>query len=119
MGGIALPGWLRELRLGGDVALALGVALLLAVLVVPLPVLLLDAGLAVSITVSVLVLMVALFLQRPLDFTAFPQMLLLTTLLRLALNGRPLGALLLVVASAPLLLEMARRQRAPLGSNAT
>ncbi|MDO9710024.1 flagellar biosynthesis protein FlhA [Paracraurococcus lichenis] len=86
MGGIALPGWLRQVRLGGDVALALGVALLLAVLIVPLPVLLLDAGLAVSITLSVLVLMVALFLRRPLDFTAFPQVLLLTTLLRLALN---------------------------------
>ncbi|MEN0076978.1 MAG: FHIPEP family type III secretion protein, partial [Paracraurococcus sp.] len=86
MGSLALPGWLRELRLGGDVALALGVAVLLAALVVPLPTLLLDAALAISITLSILVLMVALFLQRPLDFTAFPQVLLLSTLLRLALN---------------------------------
>src|SRR5215218_10706266 len=86
MGGIALPSWLGRVRPGGDVALALGVALLLAVLVVPLPVLLLDAALALSITLSVLILMVALFLTRPLDFTAFPQILLLTTLLRLALN---------------------------------
>ena len=86
MGGIALPDWLGRVRPGGDVTLALGVALLLAVLVVPLPALLLDAALAFSITVSVLVLMVALFLQRPLDFTSFPQLLLLTTLLRLALN---------------------------------
>ncbi|WP_135469419.1 flagellar biosynthesis protein FlhA [Crenalkalicoccus roseus] len=86
MGGLALPGWLGAARPGGDVALALGVVLLLAVLVVPLPVLLLDALLAISITVSVLVLMVSLFLLRPLDFTAFPQVLLLTTLLRLALN---------------------------------
>ena len=86
MGSLAMPGWLRELRLGGDVALALGVAVLLAVLVVPLPTLLLDAALAISITLSILVLMVALFLQRPLDFTAFPQVLLLSTLLRLALN---------------------------------
>ena len=86
MGGIALPDWLGRIRPGGDVTLALGVVLLLAVLVVPLPALLLDAALAFSITVSVLVLMVALFLQRPLDFTSFPQLLLLTTLLRLALN---------------------------------
>src|SRR5215218_3186926 len=86
MGGIALPSWLGRVRPGGDVALALGVALLLAVLVVPLPALLLDAALAFSITVSVLVVMLALFLQRPLDFTSFPQLLLLTTLLRLALN---------------------------------
>jgi flagellar biosynthesis protein FlhA len=68
------------------VALALGVVLLLAVLVVPLPTLLLDGLLAVSITVSVLILMVAVFLRHPLDLTAFPQILLLTTLLRLALN---------------------------------
>ena len=66
--------------------LALGVAALLVVLVVPLPTVLLDASLAISITVSVLVLMVALFLRRPLDFTSFPTLLLLTTLLRLALN---------------------------------
>ena len=85
-GAFALPGWLGRVRPGGDVTLALGVALLLAVLVVPLPALLLDAALAFSITVSVLVLMVALFLRRPLDFTSFPQLLLLTTLLRLALN---------------------------------
>ncbi|WP_052389333.1 flagellar biosynthesis protein FlhA [Belnapia moabensis] len=86
MGSIVLPAWLGRLQPGGDVTLAVGVALLLAVLVVPLPTLLLDAGLALSITVSVLVLMVALFLRSPLEFTAFPQLLLLTTLLRLALN---------------------------------
>jgi flagellar biosynthesis protein FlhA len=94
LGGVALPGWVRGIRPGGGVALALGVAVLLAVLVVPLPALLLDALLAVSITVSVLVLMVALFLRRPLDFTAFPQVLLLTTLLRLALNVATTRAIL-------------------------
>nr|WP_221244426.1 flagellar biosynthesis protein FlhA [Neoroseomonas alkaliterrae] len=81
-----MPDWLRRAQPGNDVSLALGVVALLVVLVVPLPVVLLDAGLAISITVSVLVLMVALFLRRPLDFTSFPTLLLLTTLLRLALN---------------------------------
>ena len=71
---------------GTDIGLALGVVLLLAVLVIPLPTVLLDMGLALSVTASVLVLMVALFLQRPLDFTSFPTLLLLTTLLRLSLN---------------------------------
>jgi flagellar biosynthesis protein FlhA len=83
---LALPSWLGRARPSGDVALGLGVVLLVAVLVVPLPGWLLDGGLAISITASVLVLMVALFMQRPLDFTAFPTVLLLTTLLRLALN---------------------------------
>ena len=71
---------------GTDVGLALGMVALLAVLVLPLPVALLDMGLAVSITASVLVLMVAMFLTKPLDFTSFPTLLLLTTLLRLSLN---------------------------------
>ena len=69
MGGIALPGWVRKLRPGGDFTLAFGVTLLLAVLVVPLPTILLDAGLALSITLSVLVLMVFL-LARAADLLA-------------------------------------------------
>ena len=71
---------------GSDIGLAVGVVALLSVLIIPLPTILLDLGLALSITASVLVLMVALFLHRPLDFTSFPTLLLLTTLLRLALN---------------------------------
>ncbi len=71
---------------GTDVGLAIGIVALLAVLVVPLPSALLDVGLALSVTASVLVLMVAVFLARPLDFTSFPTLLLLTTLLRLSLN---------------------------------
>lgn len=77
---------LRQYAPGTDIGLALGVVALLSVLVLPLPPALLDVGLALSITVSVLVLMVALFLVRPLDFTSFPTLLLLTTLLRLSLN---------------------------------
>ena len=77
---------IRRYLPGSDVGLALGVIALLSVLVLPLPTLLLDLGLALSITASVLVLMVALFLNRPRDFTSFPTLLLLTTLLRLSLN---------------------------------
>ena len=76
----------RQYAPGSDVGLALGVVALLSVLVLPLPTLLLDLGLALSITAAVLVLMVALFLNRPLDFSSFPTLLLLTTLLRLSLN---------------------------------
>ena len=84
-----LPGFVagaRRYAPGSDIGLALGVVALLSVLVVPLPTVLLDMGLALSITGAVLVLMVALFLRRPLDFTSFPTLLLLTTLLRLSLN---------------------------------
>src|SRR5277367_3033582 len=82
----ALTSRLRQYAPGSDVGLALGVVALLSVLILPLPTFLLDLGLALSITSAVLVLMVALFLQRPLDFTSFPTLLLLTTLLRLSLN---------------------------------
>ncbi len=77
---------LRRYAPGTDIGLALGVVALLSVLILPLPPALLDVALAISITASVLVLMVALFLVRPLDFTSFPTLLLLTTLLRLSLN---------------------------------
>jgi flagellar biosynthesis protein FlhA len=77
---------LRQFAPGSDVGLALGVVALLSVLVLPLPPLLLDFGLSISITAAVLVLMVSLFLKRPLDFSSFPTLLLLTTLLRLSLN---------------------------------
>jgi len=90
---VALPGPLaaladraRRYAPGSDIGLALGVVVLLSVLILPLPTLLLDLGLALSITAAVLVLMVALFLNRPLDFSSFPTLLLLTTLLRLSLN---------------------------------
>ena len=66
--------------------LAIGVVALLSILILPLPPLVLDFGLALSVTSAVLVLMVALFLERPLDFTSFPTLLLLTTLLRLSLE---------------------------------
>ena len=81
-----LTAGVRRYAPGSDIGLALGVVALLSVLVVPLPTVLLDMGLALSITAGVLVLMVALFLRRPLDFTSFPTLLLLTTLLRLSLN---------------------------------
>jgi flagellar biosynthesis protein FlhA len=94
MGSLVIPAWLIRARPTGDVALGLGVVLLVAVLVVPLPAWLMDAGLALSITASVLVLMVSLFMRRPLDFTSFPTVLLLTTLLRLALNVATTRAIL-------------------------
>jgi flagellar biosynthesis protein FlhA len=69
-----------------DVGFALGIVFILTVLFLPLPALMIDLGLAFSIAVSVLILMVALWIQKPLDFSAFPTVLLLATLLRLALN---------------------------------
>jgi len=70
----------------GDIMLALAVIAILVVLILPLPRFLLDLLLAVSITFSVLVLLTALFIEKPLEFSAFPTVLLVATMLRLALN---------------------------------
>jgi len=70
----------------GDIALAVGILVILMLLILPLPPLLLDFSLAVSIIFSVLILMTALFIQAPLEFSAFPTVLLISTMLRLSLN---------------------------------
>ena len=69
-----------------DLFLAVGVMGILVVLVFPMPALLLDMLLAVSIIVAVLVLMTALFIEEPLEFSAFPTVLLIVTMFRLSLN---------------------------------
>ncbi len=59
---------------------------ILAVLIFPLPSVMLDLLLAVSIILSVLIMMVGLSIDNPLEFTVFPTLLLIATMLRLALN---------------------------------
>ena len=70
----------------GDIALAIGILTILVVLILPLPSLVLDLFLAVSITLSILILMTSLFIQAPLEFSAFPTVLLISTMLRLSLS---------------------------------
>jgi flagellar biosynthesis protein FlhA len=87
-GAIKLPGLgeIGAFMKRGDIALAVGVLAILVVLILPLPPLLLDLALATSIIISVLILMTALFIQAPLEFSSFPTVLLIATMLRLALN---------------------------------
>ncbi|MGD9920127.1 MAG: FHIPEP family type III secretion protein, partial [Pseudorhodoplanes sp.] len=87
-GRFTLPaiGKIASLAKRGDLLLAAGVLTILVVLILPLPPVVLDLFLAVSITVSVLILMTALFIHTPLEFSSFPTVLLIATMLRLALN---------------------------------
>ena len=71
---------------GRDVGFAIGIVTILAVLFLPIPPFLIDVGLAFSIALSVLILMVALWIPRPLDFSSFPTILLVATMLRLSFN---------------------------------
>jgi flagellar biosynthesis protein FlhA len=70
----------------GDLLMPFGIIAILGVLVFPLPPWLLDVSLALSITLSVLILMTVLFIQKALEINAFPTILLVSTMLRLALN---------------------------------
>ncbi len=70
----------------GDLALAFGILTILVVLILPLPSVVLDLFLAISITLSILILMTSLFIQAPLEFSSFPTILLISTMLRLSLN---------------------------------
>jgi len=64
----------------------IGIVAIVVMLVVPLPAIVLDMLIALNITGALLVLMVAMFIHRPLDFAAFPSVILVMTLFRLALN---------------------------------
>ena len=80
---VAVPAARKSAR---DIGFAVGIIIILSVLFLPIPAFLIDVGLAFSIAVSVLILMVALWIQRPLDFSSFPTVLLIATMLRLSLN---------------------------------
>src|SRR3954468_16605579 len=75
-------GWVAR----GEVALALGVVGIVVLLILPIPAFMLDGLLAISITSAVLILMTSLLIKKPLEFTGFPMVLLVTTLFRLSLG---------------------------------
>ncbi len=84
--GIPSYGMIAKKLLRSDIGLAVAVMGILVVLIVPLPPFLLDLFLALSIILSVLILMTALFIEEPLQFSSFPTVLLIATMLRLSLN---------------------------------
>jgi flagellar biosynthesis protein FlhA len=69
-----------------DIFFAAGILCIIAVLIFPIPSWLIDFLLTVSISFSVIILMTVLFVNRSLDFSSFPSILLIVTMLRLALN---------------------------------
>lgn len=78
--------FLEILQKRGEVLVAVGMVSLLGVMLIPMPPFLLDLLLALSISLSVLILINSVYVKRPLDFSVFPSLLLITTLYRLSLN---------------------------------
>ncbi|MEK9961985.1 MAG: FHIPEP family type III secretion protein, partial [Rhodobiaceae bacterium] len=79
-------GLVNAKQLVSGAVLPIGILALVAMMVLPLPVFLLDTFFVSNILVSLLILMVAMHTQRPLDFSSFPSLLLIATVLRLGLN---------------------------------
>jgi flagellar biosynthesis protein FlhA len=69
-----------------DILLALGILVIISLLIIPLPPILMDILIASNLSLAVLILLVSLYLKNPLEFSAFPTVLLVTTLFRLGLN---------------------------------
>ena len=78
-----------------DVQFAIGVFGIIFTMILPLPPLILDLLLTVSISVSFVVLLISIYVKEPLDFSTFPTVLLMTTLLRLGLNVATTRSILL------------------------
>jgi flagellar biosynthesis protein FlhA len=78
--------WLSDVLRQRDLLFAIFIIVVISVLVIPMPSFLLDVGLAISITLSTLILLVAIMTHRALDFSSFPTVLLVATMIRLTLN---------------------------------
>ena len=69
-----------------DIGISVGIMGILMIMIIPLPTMVLDLFLALNITLAVLIILVTIYASRPLDFSVFPSLLLITTLFRLSLN---------------------------------
>ncbi len=77
---------ITQIRERGDVIVAISVVFVILIMIIPLNPFLADMFLTVSISVALLILFIGMYIRRPLDFSVFPSVLLITTLFRLSLN---------------------------------
>jgi flagellar biosynthesis component FlhA len=92
MAGIFAEGFLSKSAKHGDIIAVAAVVIILSMMVMPLPAFLLDTFLALNISMALLVLLVTMNVQKPLEFSAFPSLLLLDfapTPARLLLGQQP------------------------------
>jgi flagellar biosynthesis protein FlhA len=87
---MAIPGFdlrnIRNLFTASDFFVAMLLVVIIALMIIPLPTFILDILLTLNIAFSLVILLVAMYLKEPLEFAAFPSILLVITVLRLALN---------------------------------
>jgi flagellar biosynthesis protein FlhA len=96
-----LPNWMHQVRRFRGLIVPVGFVSLLAVLLVPLPSAMLDVLIALNIALSIIILLTTVYMNEPLDFSAFPSLLLAATLYRLVLNIASTRLVLTADASSP------------------
>ncbi len=92
---------LDRLKNQGDVGVAAGIFGLLIIMVVPLPTPVMDMLLALSLSLGILTMLVTFYVTKPVQFSVFPTILLITTLFRLSLNVATTRLILLHGAEGP------------------
>jgi len=87
MNALNMPPWMRGIAGNGQaLAAPILIIMLLAMMILPLPAFVLDLFFSFNIALSIIVLLTSLYTVKPLDFMAFPTVLLVSTMLRLSLN---------------------------------
>jgi len=91
MSNTTLTHWMQRT----DYLLAIFVVTILTVLIIPIPFFLLDSLIAINLIVSLIILLTVMYVEKPVDFTVFPTLLLITTVFRLAINVASVRLILL------------------------
>ncbi|MEZ6318025.1 MAG: flagellar biosynthesis protein FlhA [Phycisphaerales bacterium] len=99
--GALLPAWLRRAAAHRGLLVPIGFVMLLVVILIPLPPVILDLLISANISLAVIILMTTIYMQRALDFSVFPSLLLATTLFRLVLNIASTRLILTADAATP------------------
>ena len=96
-----LPAWVDRIGQYRTLIVPLGFVLMLSVILLPLPPVALDILISFNISLAVIILLTTLYMQKALEFSVFPSLLLATTLLRLVLNIASTRLILTADASTP------------------
>jgi flagellar biosynthesis protein FlhA len=83
---ITMPGVFARIKGLSDLVMAFGIITVLAVMIIPMPSWILDLFLSVNISFAIVILLTTVYVHKPLEFSSFPSVLLISTMFRLALN---------------------------------
>ena len=86
MAALTLPGSFSRFKGMNDIIMAVGIISVLTIMIIPMPSVVLDMFLSINISLGIVILLTTIYVHKPLDFSSFPSVLLITTMFRLSLN---------------------------------